>query len=706
MNVEKPMFLSQADPYKGATPLAAKPEKKKKKAEVEEPEDKVSLSSTPTKYPFTSGNKVEALENGDKIMGKIETMITGAKDTVQLQMYRLGHSKIVDLLAETAKKGVKVQVLLDPSLGYDSKDAEQQKKIQDHLTASGVELLKYPTGKPSTRIDHVKLLIVDNKSVLMGGMNYDQHSPMNVDSDVFMQGPVVGQAQDFFQNDWKLSGGKGMPGLKTPKPMPDANADVRLLGTEPDRKDINTALQENIKNAKKSIFMEAFALADKDTIQNLKDAKGRGVDVKVLLDPNKPVFFVNKKSANELKEAGVDVRWLNVDIDKREKLHSKLAMFDDDKVMIGSANFTKQGLDVNHEIDADIKSKEVNNAFTKMFNEHWETRAVESPPNIPDFNERPEEKPTKEILGKDLYRYFSENYHPESNRIFAGKRRDMVMQAIDDYDKTSKPAPVVSLGKQGEEIPDELEMKTIGDLASLFGDMKDFKMKPTFEDGKTIYDQRVEIAQTEGRKVHENVPRYLSDMVGVIQDKEIAGFVQNAIDNCPKGFFMAPSSSGGRHHPADEVDPNKVDMSSTAPNDPYKGGGLVLHSRRVQAMAGKLCDHYGIKGREKDEILAAGALHDMMKSVDAGQMKEALENGTEIIFEGHTRPDHGHTASQWIKSMDKSPDKKMTENIARYCDDHMAVWNEPGPTPPSDMGSFIISMADYTASRNEFYLEV
>ncbi len=670
-----------------------------------EPLDSVDLSGkTPTRFPFTTGNKVEPLTNSSDSLERIGELLSGAKDKIQVQMYRLGHDKIVDLLANQAKQGVKVQVLLDDSDGYDSKDAIKQAEMRENLKNAGVEVLRYPTGTKN-RLAHVKMLIVDNSTLLIGGMNWDQHSPENVDHNVVVNGPVVGDAQKFYQEGWKLAGGTPMETIDEVPPAKDGDATVRMLTTEADHSDIRIALQDNIKGAKKSIYMEAFALSDKETIGNLKDAAGRGVDVRVILEPSKPMFFVNRKSAAELREAGVKVKWYDIDVDRREKLHAKLAMFDEETTFLGSANFSKMGLDVHKEANVEVISKSVGKAFNKMFMDHWDNNTLKETPNLPDFNERPPDRPTKEVLGRELYRYFTKNFNPSSTRVFAGKRRDMVVEAIDKFDKTDKPAPVRNLGAPEGTVPDEVEMETIGDLASFFGNIKDFKMYPTFEDGKTIYCARVEMSK-KGYDLHTRVPQLMDDMVKDIGTKDIQDFVKKAMEHCPEGFLKAPAASSGRHHPADEVDPNMVDLSPNAEKQEYKGGGLVLHTRRVQVMAGKLCDHYGIEGREKDEILAAAVLHDMMKSVDMDEMKKAMKEGTEIPFEGHTRPNHGHVASEWIKMMDKSPGQKLTKNIAKYTQNHMAVWNKPEETPPTIKGEFIISMADYAVSQNEFYLSV
>lgn len=689
--------------------LAKKPPKEKEeKAPVAE--DKVSVSGgfRETTYPRVAGNKVEALTSAEMAFNKIEETIKSAKSSVQLQMYRLGHNKIVDLLANQAQKGIKVQVLLDPTPGYNPKDAEEQKQIQDYLKSAGVEILKYPIDKPGGKIDHVKLLVVDKKSVVMGGINWDKHSFMNTDSDVFMEGPVVNQAVSIFQNDWNISGGKNIPGTVNNQPIPGGDTTARMATTEEDRQDIKTVIQDNIKNAKKSIYMEAFSLAEKETIQNLIEAKQRGVDVRVLMDPNKPIFFINNKSAKELKDAGVQVRWLNVDIQKQEKLHAKLAVFDEETTIIGSCNFTKNGMEINHEANVELISKSVGPAFSKMFEDHWNNRGVEKPPSLPDFYETLPEEPPKQQMGKALFRYFTEAFHPDDNRVFTGKKKDAVLSAIEEFDKTPKPAELQILGLSGQKdkIDEAKEMRTIGDLASFAGNIKEMEMNPKPGEHVTIHKRRLELSEKGAEEVHKNIPKYMQDMLNAIETKDIRDFVEQAFAKIPQGFYQAPSSASGRYHPADEVDPRDINPDPGTQYEPYKGGGLVLHARRTQLMAEKLCDHYGVKGREKDEILAAMALHDAMKGVSMEGLKDALKNGTEIPWNKTTTPEHGSVAGEWIKSMDKSPGQKLTKNIQEYVSNHMSIWNKPQSTPPDKIGNFIVSMADYIPSQSEFYLQV
>ena len=92
-----------------ATPRKSSPRKSATKKSVSTPKDSVdiNLPPPPPRFSFTTGNKVEALTDSTQSLAKIDKLISGAKDKVQVQMYRLGHNKIVDLFGKPGQAGSK-----------------------------------------------------------------------------------------------------------------------------------------------------------------------------------------------------------------------------------------------------------------------------------------------------------------------------------------------------------------------------------------------------------------------------------------------------------------------------------------------------------------------------------------------------------------------------------------------------------------------
>ncbi|MGM0534624.1 MAG: phospholipase D family protein [Pseudomonadota bacterium] len=97
-----------------------------------------------------------------------------------------------------------------------------------------------------------------------------------------------------------------------------------------------------------------FYLAHRGVIDALVAARGRGAVLRVLLDPNRDAFGLekggipNRPVARELHEAGIDVRWC---ASRGEQCHSKLLLRrpaepgGEAELLLGSANFTRRNLD-------------------------------------------------------------------------------------------------------------------------------------------------------------------------------------------------------------------------------------------------------------------------------------------------------------------------------------------------------------------------
>ena len=103
-----------------------------------------------------------------------------------------------------------------------------------------------------------------------------------------------------------------------------------------------------------------FYLSERQIIKQLIAAQARGVDVRVLLDPNKDAFgrqkngIPNRQVASELNKAGVKVRWCDT---QGEQCHSKMMIKYDaqnSEMILGSANFTARNLK-NYNLETDLR---------------------------------------------------------------------------------------------------------------------------------------------------------------------------------------------------------------------------------------------------------------------------------------------------------------------------------------------------------------
>ena len=131
-----------------------------------------------------------------------------------------------------------------------------------------------------------------------------------------------------------------------------------------------------IQNAKESIYLISylFLLYDyQDAYSNrllndLIEAHNKGVDVRVILEYPKPEYMKeegpeNQKAYEKLREAGIDVRF-----DSAERTtHNKVLIIDRETIIVGSHNYTFDGLKYNNEVSLLLKDREKAEELIKYF---------------------------------------------------------------------------------------------------------------------------------------------------------------------------------------------------------------------------------------------------------------------------------------------------------------------------------------------------
>lgn len=117
-----------------------------------------------------------------------------------------------------------------------------------------------------------------------------------------------------------------------------------------------------IKNAKNYIYIPAFYLTRKSLIYELIDAKKRGVEIKIIVD------------ASSVEGKYVDIDFMknnNLEVKVESwpgKMHMKSIIIDDNMLIIGSMNFTKQGEKMNDENCLIIENSQ---HLTQKYKEHF-----------------------------------------------------------------------------------------------------------------------------------------------------------------------------------------------------------------------------------------------------------------------------------------------------------------------------------------------
>jgi cardiolipin synthase A/B len=343
-----------------------------------------------TESPLTKGNKVALLADGEATYAAMFEAIGNARAHINLETFILEDDEIgrkfTDLLLLKQAEGVQVNIIYD-SAGSLGTPESFFKRLRD----GGIQVVEFNPINPlkthgesfPIHTDHRKILIIDGKVAILGGINISSVYSSSLsgrekvkgeplpwrDTDIQIEGPAVTEAQKLFLETWLKQKG---PELDESKYLPDqreyGNALVRVVGSSPGQDNRITFIVyvSAITFAEHSIHLtNAYFIPDDQIMDAFIDAARRGVDVKIILpSTSDSSWALNAARYNysELLKAGVKI------YERRNALlHAKTAIIDDIWSTVGSTNLDYWSLLSNDEVNAVVLSSEFAVEMEKMF---------------------------------------------------------------------------------------------------------------------------------------------------------------------------------------------------------------------------------------------------------------------------------------------------------------------------------------------------
>lgn len=124
---------------------------------------------------LTFAQSIYFLPNENKeALNALISALSNAQNEIKISIYTFTHRQIANALRDSAKKGIKVQIIYDKSQNLQSKNSTigYLAKYQN-ISVCTLEGLK--SGE-ITGIMHQKMAIIDNKTLIIGSANYSKQA--------------------------------------------------------------------------------------------------------------------------------------------------------------------------------------------------------------------------------------------------------------------------------------------------------------------------------------------------------------------------------------------------------------------------------------------------------------------------------------------------------------------------------------------------
>jgi cardiolipin synthase A/B len=327
------------------------------------------------------GNETQTLVNGDQVFHSMLEAIRSAKKTITFETYIYWSGKVgkefTEALSERAKAGVKIHLLID-WLGSSKIDPDQLKEMQE----AGVQVIRYNALRWYNFIQinnrtHRKIMVVDGRIGFTGGLGVADHWLGDArnknewrDTHYRVEGPVVGQLQSAFMDNWLESTGILLQGNDYfPELEPVGHELAQSVISSPQEADEHAYMMYMLSIAcatKEILISNAYFVPDDYSVEMLVDAMKRGVKIRIIapgrVTDTKFVRNASRSRWGTLLKAGMEFYEYEPTM-----YHCKVMVIDRLWSSVGSTNFDNRSFKLNDEVNLNIYDKDFAEEQIKIF---------------------------------------------------------------------------------------------------------------------------------------------------------------------------------------------------------------------------------------------------------------------------------------------------------------------------------------------------
>ncbi|MER9064382.1 phospholipase D-like domain-containing protein [Mesorhizobium sp. M0698] len=381
--------------------------------------------------PRTVAGRVMAYASPDSTYAVTKKLIDSAISSLVIGIYDFSAEYMKEHLKRAMRRGVSLSLMLDTN-------SEEERDVLDELTELGANCVKAPSSSAGNPVAyfgnaHEKIIVVDGEIVMIQSGNWSENSiPFNEGDGVVIgtyepgnrdMGMAVESRElaAFFSNlvarDMRLS--QGQPPDAVPPDVVAAASPASDIFFEaappaiPTRlfssitvtpespisitpvitpENFHPTLSRFLRSAKRSVRIEQQYLrggqpAVEALLREIADARADHPDLDVRIIVSKKYLDAGQKQkfvkAMDDFDFAFDTNYRYLSTRHFVHCHNKLVLVDDEKVLLGSQNWSTTGLLSNREASLLVEHAGIASYFAKLFDADWELSEPGAAP--PDF---------------------------------------------------------------------------------------------------------------------------------------------------------------------------------------------------------------------------------------------------------------------------------------------------------------------------------
>lgn len=309
-------------------------------------------------WPAFKKTKVTFIPSGADKLIKLKEILNQAKSYIMIEYFIINMGEvwqqIYDILKQKVKAGVKVMLIYDDF----GSSLKLPNDFDKKLTDAGIDVIQFNPMKPRINLsmnyrDHRKIVVVDGKYAITGGMNLaDEYMNLKTrfghwqDASIMLEGLAVKSLVETFIQTYTYY--RGHVDLSLFENTHESDDDGVVIPFSDSPMDVNLltkhAYMQLIHSAKKRIIITTpYFIIDQELQTELLIAAASGVQIDIIVPgiPDKKYVAIVSEHYYKILLASP-----NVYIHKYNKgfIHSKIMYIDDEISTVGTCNFDFRSL--------------------------------------------------------------------------------------------------------------------------------------------------------------------------------------------------------------------------------------------------------------------------------------------------------------------------------------------------------------------------